>query len=127
MKTKVIRYHNYPKVMEAEFRVNNNPSDLFYFCFFELNNGKKICLHTYETYNKIKDIYEWNTFMTQNKKGEDIDLGEYSVSYANDYVFGEDFFEWFDRSHIPASHVSGYPTKNEYACVIDYFENNIKR
>ena len=27
--------------MEAEFRVNNNPSDLFYFCFFELNNGKK--------------------------------------------------------------------------------------
>ena len=24
MKTKVIRYHNYPKVMEAEFQVNNN-------------------------------------------------------------------------------------------------------
>ena len=40
--------------------------------------------------------------------------------------FGEDFLN-VDRSHIPASHVTSYPTKNEHACVIDYYENNIKR
>ena len=126
-KLKVIRHHNYPKAMEAEPEGNKKPSELFYFCFFELSNGKKICIQTYKTYNKKKGIYEWNTFMTVNKKGEDVDLGEYSDSYADEYEFGEDFFDWFDRTvKIPATNVTEYPTDKEYKCVIEYYKKKIK-
>ena len=127
MKLKVIRHHNYPKALETEPEGNKKPSELFYFCFFELSNGRKICIHTYKSYNKKLDVYNWNTFMTVNKDGEDVDLGEYSDSYANDYEFGEDFFDWYDRSlKIPAQTVNEYPTNEEYKCVIDYYEKKIK-
>ena len=127
MKLKVIRHNNYPKALETEPEGNKKPSELFYFCFFELSNGRKICIHTYKSYNEKLDVYNWNTFMTVNKDGEDVDLGEYSDSYANDYEFGEDFFDWFDRSlTIPAHTVTEYPTNEEYKCVIDYYESKIK-
>ena len=127
MNLKVIRHFNYPKALVGDPIVNKKPSELFYFCFFELSNGRKICIHTYKSYNKKKEIYEWNTFMTVNKKGEDVDLGEYSDSYADDYEFGEDFYDWFERSlKIPAHTVSEYPTKQEYKCVIDHYEKKIK-
>ena len=127
MKLKVIKHHNYPKALETEPEGNKKPSELFYFCFFELSNGRKICIHTYKTYNEKLDVYNWNRFMTVNKDGEDVDLGEYSDSYANDYEFGEDFFNWFDRSlAIPAHTVTEYPTDEEYKCVIDYYESKIK-
>ena len=127
MKLKVIKHHNYPKALETEPEGNKKPSELFYFCFFELSNGRKICIHTYKTYNEKLDVYNWNTFMTVNKDGEDVDLGEYSDSYANDYEFGEDFSDWFDRSlKIPAHTVTEYPTNEEYKCVIDYYESKIK-
>ena len=65
--------------------------------------------------------------MTVNKKGEDVDLGEYSDSYADEYEFGEDFSDWFDRTvKIPATNVTEYPTDEEYKCVIDYYKKNIK-
>jgi len=127
MKLKVIKHHNYPKALETEPEGNKKPSELFYFCFFELSNGRKICIHTYKTYNEKLDVYNWNRFMTVNKDGEDVDLGEYSDSYANDYEFGEDFFDWYDRSlKIPAHTVTEYPTNEEYKCVIDYYESKIK-
>ena len=127
MQLKVIRHHNYPKALETEPEGNKKPSELFYFCFFELTNGRKICIHTYKSYNEKLDVYNWNTFMTVNKDGEDVDLGEYSDSYANDYEFGEDFSDWFDRSlKIPAHTVTEYPTNEEYKCVIDYYESKIK-
>ena len=126
MAVSVKRYHNYPKALEAETEGNKKPSELFYFCFFELSNGRKICIHTYKSYNEKTDVYEWNTFMTQNKKGEDVDLGEYSDSYADDYNFGEDFIDYSERTHTPAHMVTEYPTAEEYKCVIDYYESKIK-
>ena len=127
MKHKVVRYHNYPKALESEPEGNKKPSQLFYFCFFELDNGRKICIQTYKTYNEKTDIYEWNTFMTVNKDGEDLDLGEYSDSYADEYNFGEDFSDWFDRTvTTPATVVTEYPTDEEYKCVIDYYDKEIK-
>ena len=127
LKLKVIRHHNYPKAMETESKGNQKPSDLFYFCFFELSNGRNLSIHTYKTYNDKTDVYEWNTFMTQNEKGKDIDLGEYSDSYADEYKFGEDFSDWFDRTHTtPSRDVTEYPTDEEYKCVIDYYEKKIK-
>ena len=123
----VKKYHNYPKAMVGDPIVNNKPSELFYFCFFELSNGRKIGIHTYKSYNKKTAVYEWNTFMSVNKKGKDIDLGEYSDFYADDYAFGEDFSDWFDRSlKIPAHTLTEYPTDEEYKCVIDYYEKYIK-
>ena len=100
MKLKVIRHHNYPKALETETEGNKKPLELFYFCFLELSNGRKICIHTYKSYNEKTDVYEWNTFMTQNKKGEDVDLGEYSDSYADDYNFGEDFIDYYQRVSV---------------------------
>lgn len=127
MKLKVIRHHNYPRALEGDPIVNKKPSELFYFCFFELSNGRKICIHTYKSYNEKLDVYNWNTFMSVNKDGEDVDLGEYSDSYANDYEFGEDFSDWFDRSLIiPAHTVTEYPTEEEYKCVIEYYKKKIK-
>ena len=126
MTLSVKKYHNYPKALVTETEENEKPSELFYFCFFELSNGRKICIHTYKSYNKKTDIYEWNTFMTVNKKGEDLDLGEYSDSYADDYKFGEDFYNYFERTHTPAHTVTEYPTNEEYKCVIDYYEKYIK-
>ena len=127
MEIKVIRHNNYPKAMVSESEGNKKPSELFYFCFFELSNDRTIGIHTYKTYNKKTGVYEWNTFMTVNKKGEDVDLGEYSDYYADEYKFGEDFSDWFERTHTtPALDVTEYPTDEEYKCVIDYYEKNIK-
>tara|TARA_B100000686_G_scaffold355191_1_gene470844 strand:- start:5292 stop:5681 length:390 start_codon:yes stop_codon:yes gene_type:complete len=121
----VKKYHNYPKAMVTEIEENKKPSELFYFCLFELSNGRKLSVHTYKSYNDKKSIYKWNTFMTVNNKGEDVNLGEYSVSYADEYNFGEEFSEWFERIP-PAADVSENPKDDEYFCVIDYYEKNIK-
>ena len=51
MKLKVVRHYNYPKAMETESKGNQKPSDFFYFCFFELSNGRNISIHTYKKYN----------------------------------------------------------------------------
>ena len=127
MKLKVIRHYNYPKVLEGDPVLNKKPSELFYFCFFELSNGRKICIHTYKSYDEKLHVYNWNTFMTVNKDGEDVDLGEYSDSYVNDYEFGEDFSDWFDRSlKIPAYTVTVHPSDEEYKCVTAYYEKHIK-
>ena len=125
MKLKVVKHHNYGKAMEATPDENNIVSDLFYFCFFELNNGKKLSIHTYKSYDNQKKSYLWNTFVTTNEKGESVNLGEYSISYADDYKFGEDFFDWFERIH-PAADVSEYPTDEENNLIVYYYENNIK-
>ena len=126
MPVSVKKYHNYPRALVTETEENQKPSELFYFCFFELSNGRKICIHTYKSYNEKTDIYEWNTFVTQNEKGEEVDLGEYSDSYADDYKFGEDFIDYSERTHTPAHTVTEYPTNEEYKCVIDYYEKHIK-
>ena len=125
MKLKVVKHHNYGKAMEAVPDENNIVSDLFYFCLFELNNGRKLSIHTYKSYNDKKGSYLWNTFMTVNEKGEDIDLGEYSISYADDYKFGEEFFDWFEKIP-PAAYVSKYPSDEENNLIVDYYKKNIK-
>ena len=121
----MVKHHNYGKAMEAVPDENNIVSDLFYFCLFELNNGRKLSIHTYKSYNDKKGGYLWNTFMTVNEKGEDIDLGEYSISYADDYKFGEEFFDWFERIP-PATYVSKYPSDEENNLIVDYYKKNIK-
>lgn len=126
MKLKVVKHHNYGKAMEAMPDENNIVSDLFYFCLFELNNGKKLSIHTYKSYNDQKKSYLWNTFVTTNEKGESVNLGEYSISYADDYKFGEEFFDWFERIH-PAADVSEYPTDEENECVVGYYKKYIKQ
>ena len=123
-KLKVVRHHNYPKAMEAEPEGNKKPSQLFYFCLFELSNGRKLSIQTYKTYDDKKSIYKWDIFLGTNKKGEDIDLGEYTVSYADEYNFGEDFSDWFERTFT--INTTEEATDEEYYCVIDYYENKIK-
>ena len=92
MKLKVVKHYNYGKAMEAMPDDNNIVSDLFYFCLFELNNGRKLSIHTYKSYNDKNGSYLWNTFVTTNEKGESINLGEYSISYAGNFPFIFDSF-----------------------------------
>ncbi len=125
MKLKVIKHYNYGKAMEAMLDDNNIVSDLFYFCLFELNNSRKLSIHTYKSYNDKNGSYLWNTFVTTNEKGESINLGEYSISYADDYKFGEDFFDWFKRLP-PAADVTEYPSDEENDLIVDYYVKNIK-
>ena len=110
--------------METEPEGNKKPSDVFYFCLFELSNGRKLSIQSYKSYNDKKSIYKWNTFISQNEKGEDIDLGEYCVCYADEYNFGEDFSDWFDRTFTVDKRRE--PSDEEYYCVIDYYQKNIK-
>ena len=99
--------------------------DKFYFCLFELDNGKKVSVFTYKSFDEIDSLYKWNNFLSLDKDGNEIDVGEYTINYADDYVFGENFFDWFERLP-PGKDVKNYPNKYEARCVIDYYENNIK-
>lgn len=122
---KVIRHHNYGKAMESMPDKNNKIIDLFHFCLFELDNGRKIYMHTFKTYNDKKDTYEWSTFFAIDENGKEVNLGEYSVHYADDYKFGEEFSDWFERMQ-PWTKDIKYPTDEEEKCVIDYYKKNIK-
>jgi hypothetical protein len=124
MAVSVKKYHNYPKAMVTESEGNNNPSELFYFCLFELSNNRKLSIQTYKTYDDKKSIHKWENFLGMNKKGEYIDLGEYTVCYADEYNFGEDFSDWFDRTFTIGKREE--PSDEEYKCVINYYEKHIK-
>ena len=64
--------------------------------------------------------------MTVNKDGEDLELGEYSYTYANDYVFGEDFSDWFERSlknsHIPLLNIQRIKNPNALSNIMKKYK-----
>ena len=101
--------------------------DNMYFCFFELNNGKTICLHTYKSFNEKTQKYEWNEFASVDENGNDVVVGPYNITYSEDYTFGEDFFSWHERSmKIPYNDWIKWPTEDEEKLVTDFYEKKIK-
>jgi len=122
---KVIRHHNYGKYNESMPDENNIIHDFFYSCFFELDNGKKLCIHTFKQYNYENGVYEWGLYSEGglvHGGGTDED-DEYNIHYADFYKFGEYYF----NIKIPLwGTVTEFPTDEERKCVKDYYNKNIK-
>ena len=125
---KIIRHHDYGMALESMPNEIGIVKDNMYFCFFELDNGKIICLHTYKSFNEKTQKYEWNEFGSVDKDGNDIIVGPYNISYSQDYNFGEDFFTWHHRSMNTKHNYDElkWPTKEEENLVINFYEKNIK-
>jgi hypothetical protein len=124
---KIIRFHDYGMSLESMPNKNGIIQDKMYFCFFELDNGKTLCIHTYKSFNEDTNTYEWNEFGSVDKDGNDIIVGPYNISYSQDYTFGEDFFTWHHRSMNTKHNYDElkWPTKEEEDLVKDYYEKNI--
>ena len=122
---KVIRYHNYGMALESEPDENNIINDKFYFCLFELSNGRTLSLQTYKSYNNSNNEYEWNDFLSVDEKGNTINVGEYAVTYSDYYVFGEDFYDWFYKAPL-GKDVKEWPKESEKNCIIDFYQKKIK-
>lgn len=135
MKLKVIKYKNYGCMMESE--ESDDPYDnRFFWCFFELNNGKIIDLFLAENYKnkKIKDIgYEFYYPKEELKTGQ---IHEYKFGNAkpNTREFSNEFFDWFDNQspikklkHNKKLHAfnGGGPTKEEIKCVKSFYDKTI--
>ena len=125
---KIVRHHNYGMALESMPNEMGIVSDKFYFCFFEINNGKTICVHTYESFNDKTKTYEWNEFGSVDKDGNDVVVGPYNITYAEDYTFGEDFLSWHHRSLNTKHNYDelNWPSEDEQNLVIDFYENKLK-
>ncbi len=124
---KIVRYHNYGMVLESMPNKMGVVEDNMYFCFFELDNGKIICLHTYKSFNDKTKTYEWNEFGSVDEDGNDVVVGPYNITYSEDYTFGEDFFSWHERSmKIPYHKGIKWPSKDEKNLVTNFYEKKLK-
>ena len=125
---KIIRYHDYGMALDSMPDENGIVSDNFYFSLFELDNGNILCIHTYKSFNNKTKTFEWNEFGSVDKDGNDILVGTYSIYYSQDYIFGEDFFAWFDRSLNTKHNYDElkWPTQQEKDLVTNFYEKNIK-
>ena len=122
---KVIRHHNYGKYNESMPDENNIISNFFYSCCFELDNGKKLCIHTFKQYNYENGIYEWGLYSEGglvHGGGTDED-DEYNIHYADFYKFGQ---YYFSIRFPPAHAVTEFPTDEEIKCVRNFYKKHIK-
>ena len=108
----------------------------FFWCFFELNNGKIINLFLAENHKnkKIKDIdYDFQYSKEELKTGK---IHEYKFGNAepNTREFSNEFFDWFDKLS-PVKNLKenkelhnfkgGGPTKQEIKCVKKFYNKTI--
>ena len=128
MSLKVIRYKNYGCMIESG--ESEDPYDnRFFWCFFELSNGKIIDLQLVENLKnkKIRDIsYEFFYAKEELKTGH---IHEYKFGNAkpNTREFSNEFFDWFDNLS-PIKDLKDnreWPTKDEEKCVKEFYDKNI--
>ena len=121
--------------MESE--QNDEPYyNRFFWCFFELSNGKIIDLFLAENYKnkKIREIeYEFYYPKEELKTGQ---IYEYKFGNAkpNTRQFLNEFFNWFDNcspikdlKENKDLHIfnGGGPTKAEIRCVKNFYNKNL--
>lgn len=124
---KIIRHHDYGMALESMPNEMGLVKDKMYFCFFELDNGKTICLHAYKSFYDKTNTYEWNEFVSVDEDGNDIILGKYNITYAEGYNFGEDFLSWHNRSLKTKYNYDKlkWPSEDEENLVINFYEKKI--
>tara|TARA_B100000963_G_C22415807_1_gene575385 strand:- start:47 stop:490 length:444 start_codon:yes stop_codon:yes gene_type:complete len=128
IKHSVVRFKNYG----CTFTGPDEESDWenkFYWSFYELNNGKTICLHLTENLFKGKLVEtEFSYFYTKDElKNGKILSYNFGNANANDgNAMSKEFFQWFD-SLPPYHHVKkkNPPTKEEINCVTEFYKKNI--
>ena len=130
MKLKVVRYKNYG----CTFTGPDEESDWenkFYWSFYELNNGKTICLHLTENFFKRKLVepdfsYSYTKNELINGKIVSYNFGNAKANDGN--AMYNEFFDWFES--LPPYHQvknPTYPTLEEEKCVKAFFEKNINK
>ena len=88
---------------------NSKFKNKFYWTFFELSNRKIISLH-----NNVD--YEF----------EKITCSNISCHYTECYIFGEDFFDWWDKTMGDQDKDLGYPNDEEEKLIIKFYKKNIE-
>ncbi len=130
MKLKVVRYKNYG----CTFTGPDEESDWenkFYWSFYELNNGKTICLHLTENLFKRKLVepdfsYSYTKDELKNGKIVSYNFGNAKANDGN--AMSKEFFDWFES--LPPYHQvknPTYPTLEEEKCIKAFFEKNINK
>ena len=130
MKLKVVRYKNYG----CTFTGPDEESDWenkFYWSFYELNNGKTICLRLTENLFKRKLVepdfsYSYTKDELKNGKIVSYNFGNAKANDGN--AMSKEFFDWFES--LPPYHQvknPTYPTLEEEKCIKAFFEKNINK
>ena len=81
----------------------------FYWSFFELNNGKIISLNNNVSYRENKIIHS-----------------EISCNYTECYIFGEEFFVWWEKTFKKNNKEVQDMIKQEEELVVNFFKINIE-
>ena len=128
MSLKVVRYKNYGCMIESG--ESKDPYDnRFFWCFFELSNGKIIDLQLVENLKnkKIRDIdYDFSYAKEELKTGK-IHKYKFGNAKPNTRDFSNEFFDWFDNLS-PIKDLKDnreWPTKEEEKCIKEFFDKNI--
>jgi len=95
--------------MVGSKEVDTDFDNKFYMSFFELTNGKTISL-----------------FHNVNYKHDKIIHSDISCYYTQCYIFGEDFFKWWDKTMGDQDKGLGYPTNEEEELTIKFYKKNIE-
>jgi len=108
MSLKVIRYQNYGRMNWGNVGEDDteNKTIEFYYCFFELNNGKII--HSQLEHYLNDGVNSHNDLF---------------LFYSACYQFGDDFWEWWERRR---NERGGQLTEDELKCVKEFFYQNIE-
>ena len=101
MELKIVRYKNYGGVMSTE-----GESTIMYWSFFEISNGKVIATNYIDYKNTNCNDLEFH--------------------YTECYNFGEEFFDWWDKTMVDGDKDLGYPSEDEEALVNSFFRENIR-
>ena len=112
MSLKVIRYKNYGCAMSSIPEDNGVITHNFYWCFFELSNGKTLSVH-----------------LTDNWDKEEKYLGQgIECSTTSCYEFGEEFYDWFDKTFefLEEERKLSDPTEEEERLVLDFYRRGLE-
>ena len=108
MSLKIVQYKHYGCTMIGGEQDDSDFEDKFYMSFFELTNGKTISLYHNVNYKYNKVIHS-----------------DISCYYTQCYIFGEDFFNWWNKTMGDQDKGLGHPTKEEEELTINFYKKNI--
>ena len=130
MNLKVIRYKNYGCTFTGPDE-DLDWENKFYYSFYELNNGKIICLHQTENWKRGKLIDIDISFFNTSKKLKTGQIFNYKFGKAkadNENEMSLEFFNWFES--IPPVNEIKYNEildKKEKNCVKGFYNKFIDK
>lgn len=116
MSLKIVRYMNYGHTMGSDPYFGSEIegekskySNEFYWSFFELSNGKIISLH-----------------FVENLQFDKLTSTDMFLNYTNSYKFGEEFFDWWDKTFTDKEKNLGFPNEEEESLVKKFYKEKIE-